>query len=60
VDEHGTEAAAATAITFRPLAATRPPSPVTMVIDRPFLVAIVDTATSLPLFLGQVTRPGTG
>jgi serpin B len=60
VDEHGTEAAAATAIAFRPLAAIRPPSPVTMVVDRPFLVAIVDTATSLPLFLGQVTRPGTG
>ena len=60
VDEHGTEAAAATAIAFRPLAATRPPPPVTMVVDRPFLVAIVDTATSLPLFLGQVTRPGAG
>jgi serpin B len=60
VDEHGTEAAAATAIVFRPLAATRPPPPVTMVVDRPFLVAIVDVATSLPLFLGQVTRPGTG
>jgi serpin B len=60
VDEHGTEAAAATAIVFRPLAATRPPPPVTMVVDRPFLVAIVDMATSLPLLLGQVTRPGTG
>jgi serpin B len=60
VDEHGTEAAAATAIAFRPLAATRPPPPVTMVVDRPFLVAIVDMASSLPLFLGQVTRPGTG
>ena len=58
VDEHGTEAAAATAIAFRPLAATRPPSPVTMVVDRPFLLAIVDIATGLPLFLGQVTRPG--
>ncbi len=60
VDEHGTEAAAATAIAFRPLAATRPPPPVTMTVDRPFLIAIVDTATSLPLFLGQVTRPGAG
>jgi serpin B len=60
VDEHGTEAAAATAIGFRPLAATRPPPPVTMVVDRPFLLAIVDTATGLPLFLGQVTRPGAG
>jgi serpin B len=60
VDEHGTEAAAATAVAFRPLAATRPPPPVTMVVDRPFLVAIVEIATGLPLFLGQVTRPGVG
>jgi serine protease inhibitor len=26
-------------------------------VDRPFLFAITDTATGLPLFLGQVTRP---
>jgi serine protease inhibitor len=31
-----------------------------MVVDRPFLFAIVDTSTSLPVFLGQVTRPGPG
>jgi serpin B len=28
-----------------------------MIVDRPFLFAIADTATGLPLFLGQVTRP---
>jgi serpin B len=28
-------------------------------VDRPFLFAILDTATGLPLFLGQVTRPAT-
>ncbi len=60
VDENGTEAAAATAVAFTPLTAFRPPPPVTMRVDRPFLFAIVDTATSLPLFLGQVSRPGTG
>lgn len=60
VDEHGTEAAAATAIAFRPLAATRPPPPVTMVVDRPFLFAIVDSTTGLPLFLGQVSHPVAG
>ena len=60
VDEHGTEAAAATAIVMQSMAAFRPPPPVTMVVDRPFLFAIVDTATSRPLFLGQVSRPGTG
>jgi serpin B len=57
VDEHGTEAAAATAAVMTMLAAMRPPPPVTMVVDRPFLFAIIETATGLPLFLGQVTHP---
>jgi len=26
-------------------------------VDRPFLFAIIDTQTGLPLFLGRVTRP---
>jgi serpin B len=60
VDEQGTEAAAATAITFRPTAAFRPPPPVTMVVDRPFLFAIMDSRTGLPLFLGQVSHPRSG
>ncbi|HLH58420.1 MAG TPA: serpin family protein, partial [Streptosporangiaceae bacterium] len=57
VDEQGTEAAAATATAMRPLAARRMPDPVTMTVDRPFLFAIVDTPSGLPLFFGQVTRP---
>jgi serpin B len=57
VDEQGTEAAAATAVSFRPTAAFRAPPRVTMIVDRPFLFAIIDSATSLPLFLGQVSRP---
>jgi serpin B len=60
VDEHGTEAAAATAVVIRAMAALRAPPSVTMVVDRPFLFAIIDTATSLPLFLGQVSHPGAG
>jgi serpin B len=60
VDEQGTEAAAATAITMRPMAAIRGPEPVTMTVDRPFLFAIFDTASGLPLFLGQVVRPVAG
>ena len=60
VDEQGTEAAAATAVIMRASAALRMPPPVTMVVDRPFLFAIVDTAAGLPLFLGQVARPRTG
>lgn len=58
VDEYGTEAAAATAVVMQALAARRPPPAVEMVVDRPFLFAIVHTATGTPLFLGQVTNPG--
>ncbi len=57
VDERGTEAAAATAITFRPTAVFRAPPPVTMTVDRPFLFAIIHTPTGLPLFVGQVSHP---
>jgi serpin B len=57
VDEQGTEAAAATAAVFSTLAAVRRPPPVTMVVDRPFLFAILETAAGLPLFIGQVSRP---
>jgi serpin B len=61
VDEHGTEAAAATALVMTGFAKPFPaPPPVTMVVDRPFLFAIIDTATSLPLFLGQVSHPRAG
>jgi serine protease inhibitor len=31
-----------------------------VVADRPFLFAIVDNATGLPLFLGQVSHPRSG
>lgn len=57
VTEAGTEAAAATATVIRYLAARKPTAPVTMTVDHPFLFAITDTATGLPLFLGQVTDP---
>lgn len=60
VDEQGTEAAAATAISFRPTAAFRAPARVTMTVDRPFLFAVLDTATGLALFCGQVSRPRSG
>jgi len=59
VDEHGTEAAAATAVVVTAMAAFGTP-PVTMVVDRPFLFVIIDTATGLPWFLGQVSRPRSG
>jgi serpin B len=60
VAEWGTEAAAATGIAIASMAMPRPEPPVTMTVDHPFLFAIADTATGLPLFLGQVTRPEAG
>jgi serpin B len=58
VGEEGTEAAAATAVVMRTLAMVRKPQPdVRLVFDRPFLFAIVETTSGLPLFLGQFTRP---
>lgn len=57
VDEHGTEAAAATGVVFRPTAAFPAVQQVTMTVDRPFLFAIIYVATGLPLFLGQVSHP---
>jgi serpin B len=58
-DEKGTEAAAATAVGIRTISYVYVPGPVTMVVERPFCFAILDTATGLPLFLGQVSRPST-
>jgi serpin B len=57
VDEKGTEAAAATAVIMQVAAMVAPKPPVTVVVDRPFLFAITDTVTGVPLFLGRVTNP---
>src|SRR5215510_14542598 len=58
VGEEGTEAAAATAVVIAALALVRKPPPdVTLVFDRPFLFAIADTDSGLPIFLGQFARP---
>ena len=56
VDEHGTEAAAATAMALAGHAMLQAP-PVTVVVDRPFLFAILDRATGLPVFMGHVSQP---
>lgn len=59
LDEKGTEAAAATAIgvvgTAAHVAVTHDKL---LRVDRPFLFAISDRETGLPLFLGRVTDPG--
>jgi serpin B len=55
VDEEGTEAAAATAVTVAKSAA--PSEPVEFTIDRPFLFLIRDVETGTVLFLGRVLDP---
>jgi len=55
VDEEGTEAAAATGITFVPTSALLSPEPFR--VDRPFLYYIVDDATGAILFQGRVVDP---
>jgi serpin B len=58
VDEHGTEAAAATAATFETVGGAITETEVT--IDRPYLFVIHDLATGTPLFLGRVIDPTEG
>ena len=54
VDEKGTEAAAATGVDAKAVSATVPHE---VIVDRPFLFTITDTATGAPLFLGRVADP---
>jgi serpin B len=55
VDEAGTEAAAATAVVMREL--SLPVSKYVLVLDRPFLFVLHDTAHGTPLFIGRVADP---
>ncbi len=54
VDEHGTEAAAATAVGMQ---ATSMPQYTDVTVDRPFLFVIHDVEHLTPLFLGRVADP---
>jgi len=54
VDEDGTEAAAATAVGMAHSAAIRSHS---LVLDRPFLFVVHDTAHGTPLFVGRFADP---
>ena len=61
VNEAGTEAAAATALVMTASARLMEPEPpVEMIVDRPFLFALTDLRSGLPLFLGRVTDPTAG
>ena len=58
VDEEGTEAAAATAVTFeRTMGKGPPPEPIRVTVDRPFIFLIRDGATNAVLFVGRMEKP---
>ena len=57
VNEEGTEAAAATAVVMRALAAMIPTEPPLFRADHPFLFLIVDNRTKSILFFGRVINP---
>lgn len=58
VDEKGTEAAAATAVTIVATGARLvPPSVPRMIVDRPFLVTLRDRASGALLFFGRISDP---
>jgi serine protease inhibitor len=58
VDEKGTRAAAATAVSLTKGAMKAPSAPFNMVVDRPFLCAICDDQTKAILFVGAIVDPG--
>jgi len=58
VNEEGTEAAAATAVTVAVAACVAPPKQVLEFrVDRPFVVALIDEDSGEILFLGSIVKP---
>ncbi|RPI79443.1 MAG: hypothetical protein EHM41_23855 [Chloroflexi bacterium] len=56
VDEEGTEAAAATVIAVAE-SAMEIREPIEMIVDRPYIFAIIDQETGSILFLGRTLNP---
>jgi serpin B len=54
VNEEGTEGAASTILGITKGMDSKPPKPFEMIVDRPFLFAVVDSETDLILFIGLV------
>lgn len=57
LDANGTKAAAATAVIMREKAVAVREEPKSVILDRPFVYAIMDTQTGLPVFMGTVCDP---
>lgn len=58
LDAKGTKAAAATAVLMKENAVAVAGEFKQVILDRPFVYAIMDTTTGLPVFLGTVCDPG--
>ena len=59
VDEKGTEAAAATAVSMATMSMMQKPvEPLLFKVDHPFLFAIQHRQSGACLFLGRITDPG--
>ena len=57
VNEEGTEAAAVSGVSVRPMIARVPSAPLTMIVDRPFYMAIRENHTGTILFHGAIEDP---
>ncbi len=55
VDESGTRAAAVTAVIVNRVTSVAPGNTPYVILDRPFVYAIIDTNSNLPIFLGFIT-----
>ncbi len=55
VDRNGTKAAAVTSVIMDKATAIEEPEPVCVYLDRPFVYAIIDVETGLPVFMGTIT-----
>lgn len=58
VDNNGTKAAAATAVMVAEATGMIEEKPNVVILDRPFVYAIIDNATGLPLFIGTCENIG--
>lgn len=58
LDRYGTKAAAVTAVIVEAASAVPEDKPKEVYLDRPFVYAIVDTSSGLPVFIGVVNSAG--